>query len=160
LTVNPKSASEMGRHSPPVLVRSRFGFPEAAAARKRSQGVRGAAPIVPSPMLVGARECVKGADILSGMALPLLLTTALASVGSPAAGRQGFVLSAQLAQAAPAARPLVGEHVRWAIPAVLLSVFSQSMVISCFIGTGRLVKSEVAGYPEEAKMRVLAALRR
>src|SRR5262249_13541229 len=62
--------------------------------------------------------------------------------------------------ASPAARALVGEHVRWAIPAVLLSLFSQSMVIFYFIGTGRLVKDEVASYPEEMKTRVLAALRR
>ena len=94
------------------------------------------------------------------MALALLLTTALAIVGFLATSVQGFVLSAQLAQASPAARTLVGEHVRWAIPAVLLSLFSQSMVIFYFIGTGRLVKDEVAGYPEESKMRVLAALRR
>jgi hypothetical protein len=41
---------------------------------------------------------------------------------------------------------------------MLLSLFSQSMVIFFFIGTGRLVKDEIAGYPEEERRRVLRAL--
>ncbi len=94
------------------------------------------------------------------MALALLLTTALAIAGFVATSVQGFLSTAQLAQASPAAGALVGEHVRWAIPTVLLSLFSQSMVIFYFIGTGRLVKDEVATYPEETKTRVLAALHR
>ncbi len=43
---------------------------------------------------------------------------------------------------------LVTKHVAYAIPTVLFSLFSQSMVIFFFIGTGQLVKDEIAGYPE------------
>jgi hypothetical protein len=90
------------------------------------------------------------------VALALLLTTALAIAGFLATSAQGFLLAA----ASPLARALVGRHVLWAIPTVLLSLFSQSMVIFYFIGTGKLLKEEVASYPEKEKARVLAALRR
>jgi len=105
-------------------------------------------------------DCVKGADILSSVALALLLTTALAIAGFLATSAQGFLLAARLTEASPVARGLVGQHVLWAIPAVLLSLFSQSMVIFYFIGTGRLVKDEIAGFQEPEKRSVLAALRR
>ena len=55
---------------------------------------------------------------------------------------------------------VVTKHVAYAIPTVLLSLFSQSMVLFFFIGTGRLVKDEIAGYPEPERRRVLDALRR
>jgi len=106
------------------------------------------------------RDCVKGADILSSVALALLLTTALAIAGFLATSAQGFLLAARLTEASPVARGLVGQHVLWAIPAVLLSLFSQSMVIFYFIGTGRLVKDEIAGYPEPERNSILAVLRR
>ena len=54
---------------------------------------------------------------------------------------------------------LVTRHVVYAIPTVLLSLFSQSMVIFFFIGTGRLIKDEVAAFPEGERRKVLAALR-
>ncbi len=92
--------------------------------------------------------------------MALLSTTALAIAGFVATSVQGFLLASRLAEASPLARVLVGQHVRWAIPAVLLSLFSQSMVIFYFIGTGRLVKDEVSGFPAEAKAHILAALRR
>ncbi len=107
---------------------------------------------------VGGLDCVKGADILSSMALALLLTTGLAVAGFLITSIQGFVLAAHSAASSPAVRALVGQHVRWAIPAVLLSLFSQSMVIFYFIGTGKLVKEEVAAYPQEEKVRILAVL--
>ncbi len=94
------------------------------------------------------------------MALALLLTTALAIAGFLATSAQGFLLAARLTEASPVARGLVGQHVLWAIPAVLLSLFSQSMVIFYFIGTGRLVKDEIAGYPEAERNSILAVLRR
>ena len=50
-------------------------------------------------------------------------------------------------------------HVAYAIPTVLLSLFSQSMVIFFFIGTGRLIKDEVAALPEAERRKVLGALR-
>jgi hypothetical protein len=52
----------------------------------------------------------------------------------------------------------VTRHVGIAIPTVLLSLFSQSMVIFYFIGTGRLVKDETVGYPENERRAVLRAL--
>ena len=91
------------------------------------------------------------------MAVALLLSTALAMAGFLVTSVQGFLLASAIPTTA---RGLVGLHVRWAIPTVLLSLFSQSMVIFYFIGTGKLVKEEVAGFPEREKIAVLAALRR
>jgi hypothetical protein len=54
---------------------------------------------------------------------------------------------------------LVTRHVGFAIPAVIFSLFSQSMVIFYFIGTGKLVKDETAGYPEPERQRVREKLR-
>jgi hypothetical protein len=91
------------------------------------------------------------------MALALLLSTALAMAGFLVTSVQGFLL----ASAPPAAaRGLVAQHVGWAIPTVLVSLFSQSMVIFYFIGTGKLVKEEIAAFPEKERAAVLAALRR
>ena len=94
------------------------------------------------------------------MAVALLLTTALALAGFLATSAQGFVVSSALHSAAPLAGHLVTRHVGYAIPTVLFSLFSQSMVIFYFIGTGRLVKDETAGYPEPERRAVHAALRR
>ena len=55
---------------------------------------------------------------------------------------------------------LVSRHVLYSIPAVLLSLFSQSMVIFYFIGTGRLVKDEIAGFSPERQAPIVKALRR
>jgi len=94
------------------------------------------------------------------MAIALLLTTALALAGFLATSAQGFVVASALHSAAPLAGHLVTRHVGYAIPTVLFSLFSQSMVIFYFIGTGRLVKDETAGYPEADRRAVHAALRR
>jgi hypothetical protein len=94
------------------------------------------------------------------VALALLLTTALSIAGFLATSVQGFLLAARLSEASSVARSLVGQHVLWAIPTVLLSLFSQSMVIFYFIGTGRLVKDEIAGFSEPERKSVLGALRR
>jgi len=93
------------------------------------------------------------------MAVALLAGTLLALAGFLLTSVQGFALAAHLATTAPAARLLVTKHVAYAIPTVLLSLFSQSMVIFFFIGTGRLVKDEVAGFGEADRRAVLAALR-
>ncbi len=90
------------------------------------------------------------------MALALLLTTGLAVAGFLITSIQGFVLASHTAS--PVVRALVGQHVRWAIPTVLLSLFSQSMVIFYFVGTGRLVKDEIAIWPEEQRRPILKAL--
>ena len=82
------------------------------------------------------------------MAIALLAGTLLALAGFLLTSVQGFALTAHLAAAHPEARMLVTRHVAYAIPTVLLSLFSQSMVIFFFIGTGRLIKDEVAAFPE------------
>ena len=88
------------------------------------------------------------------MAVALLLTTALALAGFLFTSFQGFLMASNLAAASTAARALVTRHVGYAIPTVLLSLFSQSMVIFYFIGTGKLVKQETAGYPENERRRI------
>jgi hypothetical protein len=91
------------------------------------------------------------------MAVALLLATALALAGLLFTSVQGFLLASGLAAGA-SARVLVPAHVGYAIPTVLLSLFSQSMVIFYFIGTGRLVKDETAGYPEGERRAVARAV--
>ena len=94
------------------------------------------------------------------MAVALLLTTALALAGFLATSAQGFFVASAIHSAAPLAGHLVTRHVGYAIPTVLFSLFSQSMVIFYFIGTGRLVKDETAGRPEAERRAIHAALRR
>jgi len=93
------------------------------------------------------------------MAIALLAGTLLAVAGFLLTSVQGFVVAAHLAQSDPAVRFLVTKHVAYAIPTVLLSLFSQSMVIFFFIGTGRLVKDDIAGYADTDRRAVLDALR-
>ena len=94
------------------------------------------------------------------MAVALLLTTALALAGFIATSAQGFFMASALHSAAPLAGHLVTRHVGYAIPTVIFSLFSQSMVIFYFIGTGRLVKDEIASWTGPDRRAVLAALRR
>jgi hypothetical protein len=94
------------------------------------------------------------------MAIALLLMTALALAGFLATSVQGFLVASALHSAAPLAGRLVTRHVGFAIPTVLFSLFSQSMVIFYFIGTGKLVKEETASYREAERRTILAALRR
>jgi hypothetical protein len=84
------------------------------------------------------------------VALALLLATALALLGFVFTSVQGFFLTTG---------PLVARHVGYAIPTVLLSLFSQSMVIFYFIGTGKMIKEETALLPEPQRTAVLALLR-
>jgi len=91
------------------------------------------------------------------VAIALLTATALALAGFLATSAGGFVLAATHGAAAG---PLVTRHVAIAIPTVLISLFSQSMVIFYFIGTGKLVKEEVASFPEAQRAVILRALRR
>jgi hypothetical protein len=85
------------------------------------------------------------------MAMALLLATALALVGFVFTSIQGFAITAG---------PQITRHVGYAIPTVLFSLFSQSMVIFYFIGTGKLVKEEAAGLPDAERAVILSALRR
>ena len=93
------------------------------------------------------------------MAVALLLATAAATAGFLVTSWVGFALAGH-GPHDPMIRYLVTRHVLYAIPTVLLSLFSQSMVLFYFIGTGRLVKDEVAGFSEERKRPILRALRR
>jgi hypothetical protein len=93
------------------------------------------------------------------MAVALLAGTLLALAGFLLTSVQGFALAAHLQASHPAARLLVTKHVAYAIPTVLLSLFSQSMVLFFFIGTGRLVKDEIAPLPAQTRAAVLDALR-
>ena len=94
------------------------------------------------------------------MAVALLLTTGLAIAGFLATSFQGFTVAAGMHAGHGVARVLMRQHVGWAIPTMLLSLFSQSMVIFYFIGTGRLVKEEIRGLSEEEQRPILSALRR
>lgn len=93
------------------------------------------------------------------MAIALLAGTVLALAGFLLTSVQGFLVASHLHQISPAARLLVTKHVAYAIPTVLLSLFSQSMVIFFFIGTGRLVKDEIVGYSDADRRSVLRVLR-
>ena len=92
------------------------------------------------------------------MAIALLLGTAAAAAGFFVTSFFGFVLAAH-GPHDPAIRFLVTRHVLYAIPTLLLSLFSQSMVLFYFIGTGRLVKDEIARSPVERQVVVISALR-
>jgi hypothetical protein len=92
------------------------------------------------------------------MALALTLGTLLAIAGLLVTSVQGFAVASGLHAVSPVVRGLVLRHVGLAIPTVLFSLFSQSMVIFFFIGTGRLVKDDTAAYPEDERRRVLRAL--
>ena len=83
--------------------------------------------------------------------MALLLSTALALVGFVFTSVQGFSV---------VSGPLVTRHVGYAIPTVLFSLFSQSMVIFYFIGTGKLVKTETASFPDAQRTAILRALAR
>ncbi|MGH9398803.1 MAG: hypothetical protein ACRD00_00435 [Thermoanaerobaculia bacterium] len=85
------------------------------------------------------------------MAMALLLATALALVGFLFTSVQGFAITAG---------PHVTRHVGYAIPTVLFSLFSQSMVIFYFIGTGKLVQQELTGLTDAERAAVSSALRR
>jgi hypothetical protein len=93
------------------------------------------------------------------MAVALLAGTLLALAGFLLTSVQGFALAANLAATHPAVRLLVAKHVAYAIPTVLLSLFSQSMVLFFFIGTGRLVKDEIGALSPADRNAVLDALR-
>jgi hypothetical protein len=98
--------------------------------------------------------------MLPGMAFALAIGTLLAIAGLLVTSIQGFAVATGLhgAAVAPLAKALVTRHVGFAIPAVIFSLFSQSMVIFYFIGTGRLVKDDTARYPEADRQRIRAAL--
>ena len=92
------------------------------------------------------------------VAFALTLGTLLAIGGLLVTSLQGFAVASGLHAVSPVVRGLVLRHVGFAIPTVLFSLFSQSMVIFFFIGTGRLVKDDTARFPEEDRRRLVRAL--
>jgi hypothetical protein len=98
--------------------------------------------------------------MLPRMAVALTLGTLLAIAGLLLTSIQGFAVASGIHASAvgPLAGALVTRHVGFAIPAVIFSLFSQSMVIFYFIGTGRLVKDDTVAWPEAERRRILAAL--
>jgi hypothetical protein len=86
------------------------------------------------------------------VAIALLSGTLLAIAGFLLTSVQGFVVAGH------PDRLLVTRHVAYAIPTVLLSLFSQSMVLFFFIGTGRLVKDETRGLADAERNTILRAL--
>jgi hypothetical protein len=92
------------------------------------------------------------------MALALLLATAMAAAGFLITSLGGFALAGHLH--GPLARALVRHHVLLAIPTVLVALFSQSMVIFYFIGTGKLIKDETEGWDDDRRLAIRRALRR
>ena len=154
----PKSRAEMGVQVSPTFELRRSGFPDAAADRKTSHSVRiSAVMFSPSD---GAAILFPRESYAVGMAFALALGTLLAIAGLLVTSVQGFAVAAGLHGSAvgPLAKALVTRHVGFAIPAVMFSLFSQSMVIFYFIGTGRLVKDDTARFPEAERRRILSAL--
>ena len=92
------------------------------------------------------------------MAFALTIGTLLAIAGLLVTSVQGFAVASGLHAVSPIVRGLVLRHVGLAIPTVLLSLFSQSMVIFFYIGTGRLVKDATARFPEADRRRIFRAL--
>ena len=92
------------------------------------------------------------------MAIALTLGTLLAIAGLLVTSVQGFAVASGLQASSAIAKALVTRHVALAIPSVMLSLFSQSMVIFFFIGTGRLVKDATARFSEADRRRVLRHL--
>ena len=84
------------------------------------------------------------------MALALTLLSIFTLVGLALASVSGWMLSHTGAGAA--------RHILIAVPAVLFSLFTQSMVLFFFIGTGRLVKDETRSFPDADRSIVLRAL--
>ena len=103
---------------------------------------------LPSGAVKESRSRLRSDYAARPMALALTLGTLLAIAGLLVTSIQGFAVASGLHVLTPLAKALVTRHVGYAIPSVLFSLFSQSMVIFFFIGTGRLVKDDTARYSE------------
>src|SRR5262245_21793985 len=141
-TVKPKSPAGIDFHTPLTLETRRPGFPLDAAMEKMSHSVRGSMAMVRPPDRIlsrppgpvkdrGRRRHRRSQGVIGSarMAIALLAGTLLALAGFLLTSVQGFALTAHLAAVHPEARFLVTRHVVYAIPTVLFSLFSQSMVI-------------------------------
>jgi hypothetical protein len=78
------------------------------------------------------------------VALALTLLSVFTLVGLVLSGLSGWVLSHAI-DGASAAR-----HIAVAVPSVLFSLFTQSMILFFFIGTGKMLKEAAARRPDAA----------
>jgi hypothetical protein len=83
------------------------------------------------------------------MALALTLLSLFTLAGLLLSGATGWALS-HAGGSATAAR-----HIALAVPTVLFSLFTQSMILFFFIGTGKLLKDAAAARPDEAGRRYI-----
>ena len=180
-TVKPKSAAEIGFQTPADLRDQEVGLSRTRPPRRRCR--RGSGVRSPWCSLLARRLCRALRGRSRFVRIGTLRPRASASPqparlwrdGDRAARRHAARARRLPADVRPGlrrrraprgrARPRVSssrKHVAYAIPTVLLSLFSQSMVIFFFIGTGRLVKDEIAGYrrggPPRASSRALRRL--
>ena len=79
------------------------------------------------------------------MALALTLLSIFTLAGLVLSAASGWALSTALGGSTTAAR-----HIAVAVPTVLFSLFTQSMVLFFFIGTGKLLKEAAAQRPDSA----------
>ena len=79
------------------------------------------------------------------MALALTLLSIFTLAGLALSAVSGWALSSALGGSTTAAR-----HIAVAVPSVLFSLFTQSMVLFFFIGTGKLLKEAAAKRPDAA----------
>src|SRR5258706_12444226 len=77
------------------------------------------------------------------MALALTLLSLFTLAGLALATLSGWALS-------HGSGGSVARHIAIAVPAVLFSLFTQSMVLFFFIGTGKMLKQAAAGRADEA----------
>lgn len=83
------------------------------------------------------------------MAQALLITTLLTIAGILATSFVGYIAHS------PA---LMGRHILFALPTIVIGLFSQSMTMFFFIGTGKEIKDKARGMPDEQS--VVAATKR
>lgn len=89
------------------------------------------------------------------MALALTLLSLFTLVGLALATISGWTLSHALGGNATAAR-----HIAVAVPTVLFSLFTQSMILFFFIGTGKLLKEAAAKRTDDAgRIYILSKVR-
>ena len=77
------------------------------------------------------------------MALALTLLSLFTLLGLVLSSLSGWALSHALGSSPTAAR-----HIAVAVPAVLFSLFTQSMILFFFIGTGKMLKEAAARRPD------------
>jgi hypothetical protein len=88
------------------------------------------------------------------MALALTLLSLFTFVGLALSAITGWTLSHALGTSTTVAR-----HIALAVPTVLFSLFTQSMILFFFIGTGRLLKDAAAKRDADARAYILGKVR-